>query len=100
MKKAAAPGSDLKTHPGEAILAGYLVVRTQAAGADVYPPLDTLEQEVGFVGVRLPHPVGPAFGVAYVVAELRAFAADVAFSWHWRHLLTMNSIAQGAQRLS
>ena len=99
MKKAAAPGSDLNTYPREAILASYLVVRAQATGADVYPPVDALNREGGFVGIGLPHPVGPAFGVAYVVAELRPFAADFAFSWHYIHLLTVKSIACRSTRV-
>ena len=93
--RVAATGLD----PDRTSLAQVMTPRPDVLAPDD-SPLNALEQKGGFVGIGLPHPVGSAFGVAHVVAELRPFAANVAFSWHWRHLLTMSSIAQRAQGLS
>jgi hypothetical protein len=52
------------------LLAGF-VYRAQAAIAQVEPDTFAIEHKGAFVRVGLPAPIGPPFGVTYIMAMLR-----------------------------
>jgi hypothetical protein len=54
------------------------VLGTQAAGAEVHPFRLTVYGDGDGVDIGRPLPIGVALGVAYIMAEHRRFAADIA----------------------
>ena len=53
----------------------HLVLGAQASGAEVHPFRLAVYGDGDGVNIRYPAPVGVAFGVAYIMAEHRCFAA-------------------------